>query len=91
MLDNGPINPPQSDLVSGNISAEFLFPNFMSLIQSMFQGLIQNFKCFYRRSFVQDLLNSDSDVKDFQKQYNLNDAIFGIAIAWNLLKKIILH
>lgn len=91
LLDNCTAHPPASDLVSGNIFAVYLPPNVTSLIQPMDQGVIQNFKCFYRRSFVQGLLDADSDVKDFQKQFNVKDAIFAIALAWNLVKEVTLQ
>lgn len=52
LLDNCSAHPPASELVSANIFAEYLSPNVTSLIQPMDQGVIQNFKCFYRKSHL---------------------------------------
>ncbi|GBM17648.1 Jerky [Araneus ventricosus] len=53
LLDNCKAHPPVDELVSGHIVATLLPPNVTSLIQPMDQRVIQNFKCFYRRSFIQ--------------------------------------
>ena len=57
------------------------------------QGVLQNFKCKYRVSFIQGLINSDCSVKDFQSTFNMNDAIFAAAVAWQEVKNdtIIIH
>lgn len=72
LLDNCKAHPPVAELVSGNIFATLLPPNVTSLMD---QGVIQIFKCFYRGSFVQGILNSDCDVADFQKKFNVKDAV----------------
>lgn len=86
LLDNCKAHPPVDELVSGNIVATLLPPNVTSLIQPMDQGVIQNFKCFYRRSFIQGLLNADCDVTDFQKKFTVKDAVYAIALSWNQVK-----
>ncbi|KFM61616.1 Jerky protein-like protein, partial [Stegodyphus mimosarum] len=86
LLDNCKAHPPVDELVSGNIVATLLPPNVTSLIQPMDQGVIQNFKCFYRRSFIQGLLNADCDVTDFQKKFTVKDAVYAIAQSWNQVK-----
>lgn len=86
LLDNCKAHPPVDELISGNIVATLLPPNVTSLIQPMDQGVIQNFKCFYRRSFIQSLLNADCDVTDFQKKFTVKDAVYAIALSWNQVK-----
>ncbi|GBN66229.1 Jerky [Araneus ventricosus] len=83
LLDNCKAPPPVDELVSGNIVATLIPPNVTSLIQPIDQGVIQNFKCFYRRSFIQGLLNADCDVTDFQKKFTVKDAVYAIALSWN--------
>ncbi|XP_035212156.1 jerky protein homolog [Stegodyphus dumicola] len=85
LLDNCEAHPPVDELFSGNIVATLLPPNVTSLIQPMDQGVIQNFKCFYGRSFIQGLLNADCDVTDFQKMFTVKDAVYAIA-SWNQVK-----
>lgn len=91
VLDNCRAHPPESELVSGNIFCTYLPANVTPLIQPMDQGVIQNFKCKYRGMFVQKLLSSDCSVKDFQRDFNIKDAIFTAAIAWSDVKNITLH
>uniref|UniRef100_A0A1B6ML08 HTH CENPB-type domain-containing protein n=1 Tax=Graphocephala atropunctata TaxID=36148 RepID=A0A1B6ML08_9HEMI len=91
VLDNCRAHPKASDLVSGNIFCTYLPANVTPLIQPMDQGVIQNFKCMYRGMFIQRLLGSDCSVKEFQRQYNIKDAIFAAAVAWNNVKNETLH
>lgn len=65
---------------------KYLPPNVTPLIQPKDQGVIQNFKCKYRVSFIQGLINSDCSVKDFQSTFNMKDAIFAAAVAWQEVK-----
>ncbi|XP_063238495.1 jerky protein homolog [Bacillus rossius redtenbacheri] len=87
LLDNCTAHPPAAYLVSGNISADYLPPNVTPSIQPMDQGVMQDFKCFYRMCFLQGLLDCDCDVKNFQKHFNVKDAIFAIALAWSQVKE----
>ncbi|GFT02822.1 jerky protein homolog [Nephila pilipes] len=91
LLDNCTAHPRTYDLVSGNIFVDYLPPNVTPLIQPMNQGVIQSVKCFYRKSFVQGILDSDCNIKDFQRQFNVKDAIFTIALAWNQMKEVTLQ
>ncbi|GBL91626.1 Jerky -like [Araneus ventricosus] len=84
LLDNCKAHPPVDE--SRNIVATLLPPNVTSLIHPMDQGVIQDFKCFYRRSFIQGLLNADCDVTDFQKKFTVKDAVYAIALSWNQVK-----
>lgn len=82
VLDNCRAHPPVSELVSGNIFVAYLPPNVTSLIQPMDQGIIQNFKHFYRSAFIRELVSTDVDVPAFQKSFTIKDAIFAAAFAW---------
>jgi hypothetical protein len=86
LLDNCRAHPSASELVSGHIFTMYLPPNVTSLLQPMDQGVIQNFKTHYRATFLQSLITSDCMVIDFQKKFNIKDAIFGIALAWDKVK-----
>jgi DDE superfamily endonuclease./Tc5 transposase DNA-binding domain./CENP-B N-terminal DNA-binding domain. len=86
LLDNCGAYPPASELVCGNIFATYLPANVKSFIQPMDQGVIQNFKQFYRRTFVQRLVYSDCSVHDFQASFSLKDAIYAAALAWKDVK-----
>uniref|UniRef100_K7FX56 HTH CENPB-type domain-containing protein n=1 Tax=Pelodiscus sinensis TaxID=13735 RepID=K7FX56_PELSI len=81
LLNNCQAHPPASELVSGNIFTTYLPPNVTSLIQPMDQGVIQNFKCFYTGTFVQN-------VSEFQSDFNLKDAVYAAALAWKDVKKV---
>jgi len=85
LLDNCGVYPPASELVCGNIFATYL-PDVKSFIQPMDKGVIQNFKQFYRRTFVRRLVNSDCSVNDFQASFSLKDAIYAAALAWKDVK-----
>lgn len=88
LLDNCKAHPPVAELDSGNIFSTLLPPNITSL---MGQGVIQNFKCFYRGSFVQGILNSYCDVANFQKKFNVKDAVYATALSWSEVKKVTLQ
>ncbi|XP_064411327.1 jerky protein homolog [Latimeria chalumnae] len=86
LLDNCRAHPHESELASGNIFTIFLPANVTSLIQPMDQGVIQNMKCYYRRDFLRKLINHEDTIQDFQSHYNIKDAIFNVACAWNSVK-----
>ena len=50
-------------------------------IQPMDQGVNQNFKQFYRLTFIQKLVNSDCHVHDFQASINLKNVTHASAVA----------
>uniref|UniRef100_UPI00398F5C4A jerky protein homolog n=1 Tax=Pristiophorus japonicus TaxID=55135 RepID=UPI00398F5C4A len=89
LLDNCRAHPHVSKLVSscGNIYACYLPSNVTSLIQPMDQGIIQNFKCHYGNNFKHKLINSDQSISDFQRAYNIKDAIYACSLAWREIKK----
>ena len=86
LLDNCSARPPANELVSGNIFAAFLPPNVTSLIQPMDQGIISNIKHIYISAFLRQLVNTDMNVPEFQKSFDLKDAIYAIALAWKDVK-----
>lgn len=87
LLDNCAAHPAASELISKNISAIYLPANVTSLIQPMDQGVIQNFKCFYRASFLRELIQADCSVINFQKKFNIKDAVLATALAWGKVKE----
>lgn len=82
LLDNCSAHPPAHLLVSGNISAMYLPPNCTSLIQPMDQGIIRSMKCYYRRNFMQKLLQTNN-LDAFKKQFTMKDCVWTLAKAWN--------
>ena len=87
VLSNCRAHPPAHELVSGNIFVAYLPPNVTSLIQPMDRGIIQNSKHFYRGDFIHKLVNTDVDVPQFQKDFNIKDAVFAAALAWKNVKQ----
>lgn len=88
LLDNCKAHPPAEELSVGNIFVVYLPPNVTSLIQPMDQGVIQNFKVNYRRSFMRKLINYDEgSIPDFQRAFNVKDAIFMASLAWQDVKQ----
>ena len=87
LLDNFRAHPPANELVSGNIFAVFLPPNVTSLIQPMNQGIISNIKHIYKSAFLRHLVNTDLNVPEFQKQFDLKDVIYATALAWKDVKE----
>lgn len=80
VLDNCSAHPNLNSTLK-SIKLVFLPPNTTSVTQPMDQGIINNFKCHYRRHFVQNgLLRAMEAGKDFS--WNVLDAIYGIQIAW---------
>ncbi|XP_063850315.1 jerky protein homolog [Scylla paramamosain] len=88
LLDNCRAHPPAEELVVGNIFPVYLPPNVTSVIQPMDQGVIQIFKMSYRKSFLRKLVNyEDGTIPEFQKQFNVKDAIFMASLAWLDVKR----
>jgi hypothetical protein len=54
----------------------------------MHQGIIENMKRRYRKAFIGSLISSDDEMslKEFWKTYNIKDAIFNVAAAWDDLQ-----
>ncbi|KAK3882459.1 hypothetical protein Pcinc_013166 [Petrolisthes cinctipes] len=86
LLDNCSAHPPAHELVSGNIFATYLPANVTSLIQPMDQGVCQKLKELYKKSFTTRLINSTDSVKDLQRKFNIKNAIYFSALAWEDVK-----
>ena len=87
ILDNCRAHPPAQELVSCNIFACFLPPNVTPLIQPMDQGIISNLKHIYKSAFPRNLVSTDMNVPEFQKNFDFKDAIY----AWKDVKDSTLH
>lgn len=88
LLDNCSAHPDETELVSdcGNIFACYLPPNVTSLIQPMDQGIIRNLKCLYKTDFMLQMMNSNTGPVEFQRRFNIKDAILNVAAAWDSVK-----
>lgn len=91
LLDNCRAHPPAHELVSGNIFVAYLPANVTSLIQPMDQGVCQNLKSLYKKSFCRKLVTSDLPVVDFQQSFSIKNAIFHCAMAWDEIKEVTLQ
>jgi hypothetical protein len=47
-----------------NVVVKFFPPNCNSILQPMDQGIIKNFKCFYKTAFIERLLDSFESDED---------------------------
>ncbi|XP_036598039.1 jerky protein homolog [Trichosurus vulpecula] len=83
LLDNSRAHPQEAELVSDNIFTIFLPASVTSLIQPMDQGI--------RRDFMRNFINPPVTVQDLQTRYNISDAIFNVACAWNSVTSEILR
>jgi len=81
LLDSCNAYSHEFELQSGNISVLYLLSNVMPLIQTMDQGDIENMKCYYRRDFLDKLVNHKGTVRDFQHTYAISDLVFNVASA----------
>uniref|UniRef100_A0A8C3VQD3 JRK like n=1 Tax=Catagonus wagneri TaxID=51154 RepID=A0A8C3VQD3_9CETA len=90
LLDNSPTHPNENVLRSddGQIFAKYLPPNVASLIQPSDQGVIATLKRYYRAGLLQNNLEEGNDLKSFWKKLTLLDALYEIAVAWNLVKPV---
>ncbi|XP_041512663.1 jerky protein homolog-like [Microtus oregoni] len=88
LLDNSPTHPNENVLRSddGQIFAKYLPPNVASSIQPLNQGVIATMKRNYRAGLLQNNLEEGNDLKSFWKKLTLLDALYEIAMAWNLVK-----
>lgn len=83
-LDNAASHP--RDLILKNIKIVFLPPNTTAICQPLDQGIIKNFKTWYRSIILKHILakmDSVNYVQDLTKTINLLDVIYFIKKAWN--------
>lgn len=90
LLDNSPTHPNENVLRSddGQIFAKYLPPNVASLIQPLGQGVIATMKRNYRAGLLHNNLEEGNDLKSFWKKLTLLDALYEVAMAWNLVKPV---
>ena len=86
-IDNCPAHPQSVKLT--NIDLFFFPPNCTSKVQPMDQGVIANFKCYYRKMVLQKLIiafnaTPDEEKKAFPTVYKLSvlDALYTVRAAW---------
>lgn len=93
LLDNAPSHPPEAELKSpdGLITVLFMPPNVTPLIQPMDQNVIRITKLFYRKNLLSQLLSKGSDLSAMLQTYTLRDAVSNLALAWNMLKPIVIE
>ncbi|XP_069852903.1 jerky protein homolog-like [Dipodomys merriami] len=90
LLGNSPTHPNENVLRSedGQIFAKYLPPNVAPLIQPLDQGVIAATKRNYRAGLLQNNLEEGNDLKSFWKRLTLLDALYEVAMAWNLVKPV---
>lgn len=83
-LDNAGSHPKELNLK--NIKTIYLPPNTTSVCQPLDQGIIQNFKFFYREQILKHVLSkmdNVSAVSNLSKSINVLEALYFIKNAWN--------
>jgi hypothetical protein len=69
---------------------KYLPANVTALSQLMDQGVISSMKCNYCSNLFQKFIDEGSDLKCFWKQFTALDSIYNIALAWNMVKPLML-
>ncbi|XP_004604875.2 jerky protein homolog-like [Sorex araneus] len=90
LLDNSPTHPNENVLRSddGQIFAKYLPPNVAALVQPSGQGVIATMKRNYRLGLLQNNLEEGNDLCSYWKRLTLLDALYEIAMSWNLVKPV---
>lgn len=86
IMDNCTAHPPGDVLMKDNVRVLFLPPNCTSLLQPMDQGVLLSMKCRYKSDFLTKMLSFVNDGKttsDFVKHFNIRDALWSVAKAWD--------
>jgi hypothetical protein len=86
-LDNATSHP---EAILSNVTLRFLPPNTTAECQPLDQGIIKNFKHFYRELIMKRLLSnieSSSSPESLEKSISILDAITWIIAAWLKVKK----
>lgn len=82
-LDNAASHPRELHLK--NVKLIFLPPNTTSVCQPLDQGIIQNFKLYYRNQIIQHILSnmdSSKSSSELSKKKNILEALYFIKTAW---------
>ena len=95
IVENAPGHPIYVNEINKNVIFEFLPPNIYidictSIIQPMDQGAISNFKCYYLRRAIEQLLNNNENpnsMKEFWTNNNILLAVRNIVEAWEEVKE----
>lgn len=87
VFDNCSAHPNADFLKLDNIIIIFLPPNCTSLIQPLDMGVLRSLKCEYKNNFMRKMLTyintTEKNICDFLKDYNIKDALWGIANSWS--------
>ncbi|XP_067136655.1 jerky protein homolog-like [Centruroides vittatus] len=91
LIDNAPCHLSDVSLEreNGKFKVVFLPPNLTSLLQPMCQGVIESFKCYYRKALLHMVLIGEEYGKTIKQMYteiNLKDAVYMAAEAWATVK-----
>ena len=89
ILDNCSAHPKAECLIKDNVFVSYLPPNCTSLLQPQDNGIIRSMKCKYRTILMRRLVtavNEGIPVQDFIKKFNIKDAVYCVANAWNSIK-----
>lgn len=81
-LDNATSHP---NITLKNVKLIFFPPNMTSVCQPLDQGIIRNFKLFYRKFLVKRLLSSMDDsecINQLEKSITVFNAVIWITAAW---------
>ncbi len=73
------------DLVLENVKITFYPPNCTSVLQPLDQGIIKNFKCFYRTKILRQIIGR-LDTYTAEDPINLLDALHFIRSSWKDVK-----
>lgn len=84
-MDNCSSHIGSKELSTPNIEVLFFPPNTTSVVQPLDQGIIQNFKVFYRKRLVRSYLRQVKNgmIVSEIKKWSVLDAIRSIALSWN--------
>jgi hypothetical protein len=78
------------DLVLDNVKIAFYPPNCTSVLQPLDQGIIKNFKCFYRTKILRQIIGR-LDTYTAEDPINLLDALHFIRSSWKDVKSTIIQ
>lgn len=79
-LDNAASHPRDVEL--RNIKIVWLLPNTTCICQPLDQGIIRNFKFYYRASIVKNII-ADIENTNGEKKFNILESLYFLESAWN--------